>query len=44
MGAGKDESVGIFEPLSKLLVSPLVAPMVVPNMIPYVAPFKQFGP
>ena len=31
-----------FEPLSKLLVSPLISPIEVPHMIPYISPFKEF--
>ena len=32
-----------YEPLSKLLVSPLTAPIVVPYIIPYIiTPFKEF--
>ena len=31
-----------YEPLSKLLVSPLIAPIVVPYIIPYITPFKEF--
>ena len=31
-----------YEPLSKLLVSPLITPIVVPYIIPYITPFKEF--
>ena len=31
-----------YEPLSKLLVSPLITPIVVPYIIPYISPFKEF--
>ena len=31
-----------YEPLSKLLVSPLITPVVVPYIIPYITPFKEF--
>ena len=31
-----------FEPLSKLLVSPLINPIVVPYITPYITPFKEF--
>ena len=31
-----------YEPLSKLLVSPLRTPIVVPYIIPYITPFKEF--
>ena len=30
-----------FEPLSKLLVSPLTTPNIVPYIIPYITPFKE---
>ena len=32
----------LYEPLSKLLISPLVTPTVVPYIIPYITPFKEF--
>ena len=31
-----------YEPLSKLLVSPLTTPIVLPYIIPYITPFKEF--
>ena len=31
-----------YEPLSKLLVSPLISPIVVPYIILYISPFKEF--
>ena len=31
-----------YEPLSKLLVSPLVSPIVVPYIISYITPFTEF--
>ena len=33
-----------YEPLSKLLVSPLTSPIVVPSIIPYMTPFEEFRP
>ena len=33
---------GTYEPLSKLLVSPLITPIVVPYIFPYISPFKEF--
>ena len=30
--------IGLYELLSKLLVSPLITPIVVPNIIPYITP------
>ena len=32
----------LYEPLSKLLVSPLISAIVVPYIIPYITPFKEF--
>ena len=32
----------IYEPLSKLLVSPIISPIVVPYIIPHITPFKEF--
>ena len=41
----KTKSYRTYEPLSKLLVSPLIAPIVVPYIIPlYNPPFKEFRP
>ena len=34
--------LGPYEPLSKLLVSPLISPIIVPYVIPYITPFKEF--
>ena len=34
--------MGLYEPLSQLLVSPLITPIVVPYIIPYITPFKEF--
>ena len=31
-----------YEPMSKLLVSPLITPIVLPYIIPYITPFKEF--
>ena len=42
-GPFKDYSLskrGLYEPLSKLLVSPLITPIVVPYIIPYLTPFQ----
>ena len=33
-----------YEPLSKLLVSPLIIIIAIPNIIPYMTPFKEFRP
>ena len=32
-----------YEPLSKLLVSPLVSPIVVPYILPYITPLRSLG-
>ena len=37
-------SAFLYEPLSKLLVSPLISPIVVPYIIPYITHFKEFRP
>ena len=34
--------MGVYEPLSKLLVSPLIAPIVVHYIILYITPLKEF--
>ena len=34
--------LGLYEPLSKLLVSPLISPIVLPYIIPYILPFREF--
>ena len=35
-------NISQFEPLSKLLVSPLISPIILPYIIPYITPFKEF--
>ena len=32
----------LYEPLSKLLVSPLITPILVLYIIPYITPFQEF--
>ena len=32
----------MYEPESKLLVSPLISPIMLPDMIPYITPSKEF--
>ena len=41
-GDARSLDYGSYEPLSKLLVSPLITPIVVPYIIPYMNPFKEF--